>query len=138
MSVSPRFYLFKRRNGFYYILIDHDGHRRWRSTGAKLKSEALQALREFQEHHELQAESPKTLLISQFTREYLEYLQIVHTTKGRDSAATALREFLRIVGTCKYYTALSHRQSTAFLEIRSDPASMLRFELVRVEGGKDT
>jgi len=98
MSVSPRFYLFKRSNGVYYILIDQDGHRRWRSTGAKLKSEALQALREFQEHHELQAESPKTLLISQFTREYLEYLRSVHTAKGRESAATALREFLRIVG----------------------------------------
>jgi integrase len=98
MSVSPRFYLFKRSNGVYYILIDQDGHRRWRSTGARLKSEALQHLREFQEHHELQAESPKTLLISQFTREYLEYLQSVHATKGRDSAATALREFLRIVG----------------------------------------
>jgi len=59
MSVSPRFYLFKRSNGVYYILIDRDGDRRWRSTGAKLKSEALKALREFEEHHELQADTPK-------------------------------------------------------------------------------
>jgi integrase len=98
MSVSPRFYLFKRSNGVYFILIDQDGHRRWRSTGAKLKSEALQALTEFQEHRELQAESPKPFLLSEFTREYLEYLRSVHTAKGRDSAVTALREFLRIVG----------------------------------------
>ena len=98
MSVSPRYYLFKGSNGVYYILVDQDGHRRWRSTGAKLKSEALQILRTFQEDHDLQTDTPKTLLLSVFIREYLEYLRSVHTTKGRDSAATALREFLRIVG----------------------------------------
>jgi hypothetical protein len=65
----------KRRNGFYYILIAQDGHRRWRSTGAKLKSEALQAFGDFQEHHEFQADTPKPTLLSEFTREYLAYLR---------------------------------------------------------------
>jgi hypothetical protein len=98
MSVNPRFYLFKCSNGVYYILIDQDGHSRWRSTRAKLKSEALQAVRDVQEHHELQADTPKPIFLSGFTREYLAHPRSVHTAKGRDCAATALRKFLRIVG----------------------------------------
>jgi len=54
MSVGPRLYFFKRSNGFYYILIRESGHRRWRSTGAKRKDEALQALWQFQDSPKLQ------------------------------------------------------------------------------------
>lgn len=47
MSIS-RLSLYKRSNGFWYILYDDGGTIRWKSTGAKLKQGALKALSEFQ------------------------------------------------------------------------------------------
>lgn len=46
MTVSNLF-LFKRPNGFWYIIYDADGRRKWKSTRFTEKSEALKKLTEF-------------------------------------------------------------------------------------------
>ncbi len=47
MSGPSRISLFKRSNGFYYILFDDEGRRRWKSTGCTLKADALRQLTDF-------------------------------------------------------------------------------------------
>jgi hypothetical protein len=47
MSEPTKFYLFKRANGYYYILYVEDGRKRWKSTGAEKKGDALRALSQF-------------------------------------------------------------------------------------------
>ena len=59
MSVnSPRFSLYKRSNKIYYISYYANGRRRWKSTGASTKSDALKA---FTELRELLAEPRRVL-----------------------------------------------------------------------------
>lgn len=44
MSDLSNFILFKRKNGIYYIRYNENGKRRWKSTGAFTKSDALNIL----------------------------------------------------------------------------------------------
>jgi integrase len=66
---STKLFLYKRSNGFWYIGHLEDGRRRWRSTGSRLKTEALKALTEFAE-----TIKPKisTVLFSQFVQQFFE------------------------------------------------------------------
>ncbi len=48
MTPTSRFSLFKRRNNIWYILYEVDGKRKWKSTGVKVKSDALKAIRDFE------------------------------------------------------------------------------------------
>ena len=50
MSVSsPRFSIFKRANGVYYIGYYSNGRRRWKSTGSRHKPDALRGLTQFKQ-----------------------------------------------------------------------------------------
>ncbi|MGB2867196.1 MAG: hypothetical protein WBD36_01995, partial [Bacteroidota bacterium] len=66
MSIS-RLSLFKRSNGFWYILYYDGGKIRWKSTGARLKQDALKALSEFQALLKNKVTSP---LFSDFVRQF--------------------------------------------------------------------
>jgi hypothetical protein len=73
MSELTKFSLFKRSNGYYYILFEEEGCRRWKSTGCSLKGDALKALTQFEQ---LLKTKPKTVRLSQFAKEYLEFANV--------------------------------------------------------------
>jgi hypothetical protein len=66
-------YLFKRANGYYYIGHFIEGRLRWKSTGEKIKSEALLALSEFEQFIK---EKLKEITLSGFTEEFLAYANV--------------------------------------------------------------
>jgi len=70
MSVPSRVYLTRRSNGFYYVVYWHEGRRRWKTTHAHTKREALQAVRDL-ERTLRQRSTPKPLSI--FIVEFLEF-----------------------------------------------------------------
>ena len=67
---SQKFCLFKRSNGYYYIVFADNGHERWKSTGATTKPEALKAVSEFEELLKMQ---PKPVSFSSFKKDFLTY-----------------------------------------------------------------
>jgi integrase len=77
MSDRSKFSLFKRSNGFYYILFEEDGRKRWKSTRCRTKPDAFKALTQFRELFRERL-TPKSL--SAFTQEFLSY---AHTSYKR-------------------------------------------------------
>jgi hypothetical protein len=75
---SPRFSLYIRSNKIYYIGYYANGHRRWKSTGASTKSDALKALTDLRE---LIDEPGCILSFRQFVADFLPYFTIVHAGK---------------------------------------------------------
>jgi hypothetical protein len=60
MSEPTKFTLFKRSNGFWYIIYTDDDRRVWRSTKCQLKRDALKALTDFK--HSIK-DRPRSLLL---------------------------------------------------------------------------
>jgi integrase len=75
MQVPPKFFLFKRKNGVYYVCFEQDGKPRWKSTGCKQKTEALRCIADLPDliKHQL----PKINLAC-FRNELTLYLQATH------------------------------------------------------------
>jgi len=65
---AHRFSLFKHSNGVYHILYYHNGRRRWKSTKATTKPEALRVLANFKELFE---ERLKSVSFDEFTEQFL-------------------------------------------------------------------
>ena len=97
MSELTKFSLFKRSNGFYYILFEEEGGRRWKSTGCSLKSDALSALTKFEQ---LLKTKPKTVRLSQFAKEYLEFANVNYAKPTVDIAKIALGHLKAVAGDC--------------------------------------
>lgn len=114
-------FLSKRSIGIYYLWFDDDlGRRRTISTQSRRKSEALAFLREFR-----QGEISRRLRqvsLEQFKEVYLQYSKSVHTTKAQESASTALREFLRIIGDLPLHI-VGVKQIEDFLAVKKKEAS---------------
>ncbi len=73
MSVlSSRFSLYKRTNGIYYIGYYSEGRRRWKSTFATTKPEALKALTAFKE---LFQERRRSVSVERFAAEFLAFAE---------------------------------------------------------------
>jgi len=69
MSVpSNRFFLFKRSNQIFYISYYVAGRRKWKSTGATVKTDALKVLTQFKER--LQTRAP-SVSVQQFVTEFV-------------------------------------------------------------------
>ena len=66
MSIS-HLTLFKRSNGIWYIVYQDEGQSRWKSTGKKLKHEALATLKDFAEDSK---SHPQTVVLSEFIKEF--------------------------------------------------------------------
>jgi integrase len=120
MSVPAKFYLFKRCNGFYYILYEQDDRKHWKSTGAKLKTYAIQYLRQFRETE--QRTKLKATSLIQFAEDYLAYSKTIHSRKSQGSIRTSLREFIRIVGDLPLHK-VGIREIENFLAVKKGEAS---------------
>ena len=72
--------LFRRSNGIYYLVTDHNGHRVWRSTGMRRRIDAEKYLRDIerqaQKKVDLQPQAqPKGLTFKQFVPEWRTYAE---------------------------------------------------------------
>ncbi|TAK62803.1 MAG: site-specific integrase [Bacteroidetes bacterium] len=105
MSNLSSFSLFKRANGYYYILFSEEGKKRWKSTGCFLKGDALKALSEFSN---LCKEKPKPVTLSQFAKEFLDYSQTTFARRTVIIYTSTLRNFQEIAGDC-LLSSLNHR-----------------------------
>jgi integrase len=92
-----KLYLFKRSNGFYYILFEEEGHRCWKSTRCTFKADALKVLTQFEE---LLNTKPKTANLAQFTADFLEFAEVNYAKPTVDIATIALRHLQQIAGDC--------------------------------------
>jgi len=80
MSVNPhRFSLYKRSNLIYYVGYYQEGRRKWKSTGATTKPEALKALTRLRE---LLQERVRSISLGQFSEEFLAYAKANHSPKS--------------------------------------------------------
>jgi integrase len=92
-----KLYLFKRSNGFYYILFEEEGRRRWKSTRCTFKADALKVLTQFDE---LLKTKPKTANLPQFTNDFLEFAKVNYTKPTVDIATIALNHLKTVAGEC--------------------------------------
>jgi integrase len=89
--------LFKRPNGFWYILFTVDGRRKWKSTRTGRKSEAIKLLRSFEDPPK---EQPKSSKLSAFIDEFLTYARVNYARASTDIFIVCLRNLLAIAGDC--------------------------------------
>jgi integrase len=103
--------LLKRSNGVYYVVsTDHEGRRKWVSTGQRLKSSAIRALAEKAPRS---PKVPKSLPIEEFFRDFLEYGQNVYSPENLQVYRRAFRGFIRHIGNVRL-NALSQRHVDTF------------------------
>lgn len=96
MTVSNLF-LFKRPNGFWYILYTADGRRQWKSTRCTERSDALKKLTEFKD---LTKKKLPPSRLSAFTQEFLRYCSSTYAKASIDIFKVALRNLSAISGDC--------------------------------------
>jgi integrase len=97
MPETSSFTLFKRSNGTYYILFDQDGRRRWKSTGAKLKTDALKALTKFEQ---LLTIPPQVTTLASFQKDFLAYAESIYARRTVIIYELTLRYFVTQTGEC--------------------------------------
>lgn len=95
MPKKSKFYLFKRRNGYYYILFEEGGKRKWKSTGATLKTDAIEALTQFQE---LFKDEKQIVNLLKFKNEFLPFAEGNYSRATVDFYRGALNHLLKMVG----------------------------------------
>jgi integrase len=86
--------LFRRSNGLYYIVYQQDGRRRWKSTGATTRSDALKALTDCKT---LIQPAHRTLNFTQFQEEFLKYVEVHNAKRTVDLFRSVLKGFGKIV-----------------------------------------
>ncbi len=89
--------LFKRSNGFWYIIYNDEGRQRWKSTGCSLKSDALKQLTDFKT---LLSSKPKVKTLQVFTEEFLSYAGVNYAKATVDMFRVALRNLQKVTGNC--------------------------------------
>jgi integrase len=94
MSVnSNRFSLFKRSNQVYYVGYYQNGRRKWKSTRATVKAEALKALTQFKE---LLQERARSVPLQEFVAEFLAYGEGNYSRKTMAMYEPILARFLSL------------------------------------------
>ena len=91
MSVALRFSLFKHSNGVYYVIYRENGRRRWKSTGATVKTDAL---RELTRLKELLQERGRSISLARFVDEFKAWGQSNHSPKTTALFKAVLGRFL--------------------------------------------
>jgi integrase len=90
------FCLFKRSNGYWYIVYSDGRRRRWISTKARRKNEALLFLSEFQQHTK---PKPRKLLLSEFIKEYEEIqAPVLRESTLKGIYGIAFKNFISVCG----------------------------------------
>jgi site-specific recombinase XerD len=97
MPNSPKLYLYKRCNGFYYIGHFLSGRLRWKSTGKKKKSDALKVLLQFEK---LVKEKSNEQSLSKLTTEFLSYAKGNYAKNTLALYKIALEHLLSVTGDC--------------------------------------
>ncbi len=92
-------YLSKRENGIYYLYFETDGRLKKISTRAKLKSEALRFLSNFQHELRRRKESKlETIDIQQFSFKFLRQFEPGHSPKSLADYITTFRQLEKHFG----------------------------------------
>lgn len=89
--------LFKRSNGYWYVLYNDEGRIRWKSTGCTLKRDALRQLTDFQH---LLKERPKTRSLSSFSRDFLTFARTNYARSTVDIFSICLNHLFQVAGDC--------------------------------------
>lgn len=87
--------LFKRKGGVWYIIYNLGGRVRWKSTGQKMKSDALKVLHDFEAH--LQKKLPSVLL-SEFQNTLTKLYSNAISANTLRSYLLAMRSFQTVIG----------------------------------------
>jgi integrase len=95
MSISQKYYLYKRKNGIYYIGYRVDGRRKWKSTGEENKSEALKALTHFEE---LLKGKTVCAALSKFIATFLPFGSATYSKCTVDFYEQSLNRLVSLVG----------------------------------------
>jgi integrase len=114
-------FLHKRKaSGYYYLFYkDESGKQRSVSTRQKKKSDALAYLKDFREREREKQRRVLYVSLSDFIPEYLQHSKSIHTVNSHNSAASALREFIRIVGDMPL-SKVSIRDVERFLAVKRE------------------
>jgi len=92
-------FLSKSSRRYYYLFyLDQAGRRHKISTKCKLKSDALEFLRDFDRVAKERTARRRQVTLSKFKDEYLTYSKTNHSPKTTEIIATSFRELLRITG----------------------------------------
>jgi len=110
MSAPSKFSLFKRSNGFYYVLFEDQGCQRWKSTRCRLKADALKALTKLEQLFKAQ---PKAASLEQFSKDFLDHAKVNYAKGTVDIATIALRHLKAVVGDIPL-SALTHQHLDRF------------------------
>lgn len=76
---KEQLYLFRRRNGIWYIIRNTEGRTKWKSTGCRNKSDALRFLKEHSSRTDPTDASSKSL--NEFLVEFLKYAKELYGKK---------------------------------------------------------
>lgn len=116
-------YLSKRVNGVYYLCFsDEDGRNRKVSTRCKLKADAFLFFKSYNRSEAERKEKLKTISLSEFMQEYLNYSSGVHSLKTQSCFKNAFREFIRIISD-KQLKQISIKDIESFLSQKKLEAS---------------
>jgi integrase len=88
--------LYRRANGIYYIILETDGKREYRSTHCTSKTEAFQHLAEIKKL--FVSKSKHKLLFSDYAKEYMEYAKANLAQGTVEIYKAAFRDFLKLIG----------------------------------------
>lgn len=97
--------LFKRSNGFWYIIQTANGRQTWKSTKCTDKREALKKLTEFKS---VAKEKPAPNRLYEFINDFLSYARSTYAKASIDIFLVCLRNLQAITGDCKL-TAISFK-----------------------------
>jgi hypothetical protein len=86
--------LMKRSNGIYYHITDFHGRRIWKSTGAKLRTEAIQLIKQNFKRPEL----PIEVSLSQFQQQFIAISEANYAPTTILLYRQVVNTFKRIVG----------------------------------------
>ena len=93
---SDKFYLYKRPNGFWYIGYCENGKRRWKSTSATVKSDALRFLSAFEKSSESKIDA---VTLSEFVTQFCSLRSSdLRTSTVKRIYLPAFSSFQRICG----------------------------------------
>ena len=92
---ETKFKLFRRSNGIYYLIVEEDHKRRYRSTGCTRKRGALKALTQYKKLFSAKAPSE---LLSSFNQKFKAYAEVNFSKRTSEIYDFDLSKFLSVVG----------------------------------------
>ena len=95
MHPNQKVYLYKRNNGIYYIGTEIDGRRRWKSTGSKVKAEALRVISEFRKEKMIRNDN---LRLGSLKSKVLEFVKEHYPFKTYESYKFPLEKLCEQLG----------------------------------------